>query len=250
MQSLHQISTPHHTITVYETSELYGERGRFRVLQFSNEAVQGAMDLDEPDRIVFEYPRALIHLMEMNRPSFEDVFLIGHGIGTLARHYADKRVQVAELDEAVVEVSRSWFGYAQDNVSVGDGRVLLQGERDHSFDYIVVDAFTHLGTPRQLVSREFFELTRRKLDPRGAVLLNLMAKHEQDPHIRAVHTTLREVYPYTKSFLLPSEGMTELQNIILMGGNTPLVYQGRHMAGFREIELAAGYVLRDDWTQQ
>lgn len=71
-------------IQVYETTELYGERGRFRVLQFSGDAIQGALDLDHPRRVVFEYPRAMIHLMEAGEPYFEDVFLIGHGIGTIA----------------------------------------------------------------------------------------------------------------------------------------------------------------------
>lgn len=51
-------------ITVMDTQELYGEKGNFRVLQFSNEAIQGAMDLDQPERILFEYPRAIIHLVE------------------------------------------------------------------------------------------------------------------------------------------------------------------------------------------
>ena len=35
-------------ITVVDSSELYGEKGNFRVLQFSNEAIQGALDLDLP----------------------------------------------------------------------------------------------------------------------------------------------------------------------------------------------------------
>ena len=105
-----------HEITVYDTQELYGEKGNFRVLQFLDEAVQGAIDLNNPQRIMFEYPRAMIHLMEVNNPSFEDVFVIGHGIGTIASRFSDKRFKIAELDDKVVELSKRYFGYRQDNV--------------------------------------------------------------------------------------------------------------------------------------
>jgi spermidine synthase len=110
-------------ITVYDTTELYGEKGKFRVMQFSKEALQGALDLNNPERIVFEYPRAMIHLMEFNDPSFNDVFVIGHGIGTIAGYFSEKRFKVAELDDKVVELSKLCFGYRKDNVIVGDGRL-------------------------------------------------------------------------------------------------------------------------------
>ncbi|WP_430092480.1 hypothetical protein [Paenibacillus cisolokensis] len=55
---LHDISDVHE-LKVYDTAELYGVKGRYRVLEFSDQAVQGAMDLDDPARIVLEYPRAI-----------------------------------------------------------------------------------------------------------------------------------------------------------------------------------------------
>jgi spermidine synthase len=156
---LFQEFSNNHEITVYDTSELYGEKGKFRIIQFSNEAVQGALDLNNPERIVFEYPRAIIHLMEFNDPSFEDVFVIGHGIGTIAGHFSEmKRFKVAELDDKIVELSKRYFGYRQDNVIIGDGRHILRSEEPHTYDYIILDAFTDKGTPRHLTSKKFFSL--------------------------------------------------------------------------------------------
>lgn len=240
-----EFSQSNQEITVYDTTELYGEKGRFRVLQFSNEAVQGAMDLNNPVRIVFEYPRAMIHLMECNTPSFEDIFVIGHGIGTIADQLSDKRVQVAELDDKVVELSRRWFGYNKDNVIIGDGRQILGDQPSYAYDYIVLDAFTDKGTPRHLTSMEFFQLTQDKLDSQGSLIMNLMGKSETDKLIIAIHTTLSEVYPYTKSFILPNEGVTYYQNVILIGSNKPIGYQARHMAGFQEVELEQGHRIMD-----
>ncbi|KHL91447.1 spermidine synthase [Paenibacillus sp. IHB B 3415] len=232
-------------IEVYDTTGLYGETGRFRVLQFSGEAIQGALDLEHPRRVVFEYPRAMIHLMEAGDPYFEDVFLIGHGIGTIAGYFAEKRFKVAEVNEQVVEYSRTHFGYNQDNVLIGDGRSLLENEADRSYDYILLDAFTAAGTPAHFTSLEFFRLTRDKLHGHGAIIMNLMGRSDNDRLIGAIHSTLSEVYPYTKTFALPAEGTADLSNIIMVGSSRPVTYQSRHMAGFSEITPELGHVIRD-----
>lgn len=232
-------------VLVYDTTELYGEKGRFRVLQFSGDAIQGALDLDHPGRIVFEYPRAMIHLMEINEPLFEDVFVIGHGIGTIAGYYAEKRFKIAEVNPAVVSYSRTHFGYNQDNVMTGDGRPLLEEQQDRSFDYILLDAFTAAGTPQHLISREFFSITRSKLHSRGAIIMNLMGKSDNDRLLNAIHTTLGEEYPYIEAFALPSEGSADIRNIIMIGSARPVRYQSRHMAGFVRITLGQGHVIRD-----
>lgn len=246
MHLLYTDLSENHEITVLDTTELYGEKGKFRVMQFSNEAVQGAMDLNNPQRILFEYPRAIIHLMELNDPSFEDVFVIGHGIGTIASHFSEKRFKIAELDEQVVELSKRYFGYSQDNVIVGDGRQILENEERDAYDYIILDAFTDKGTPQHLISKDFFRITTEKLDSQGSIIMNLIGKSDNDKLINAIYTTLSEEYAYIKSFSLPAEGVTDIQNIIIIGRNIPITFQARHMAGFNEIELRVGHVIMDN----
>ncbi|MNO19891.1 spermidine synthase [compost metagenome] len=234
-----------HEIQVYETTELYGEKGRFRVLQFSGDAIQGALDLDHPRRVVFEYPRAMIHLMEAGEPFFEDVFVIGHGIGTIAGYFAEKRFKIAEVNAEVVKLSRQHFGYSQDNVTVGDGRNILEGEPERRYDYILLDAFTADGTPQHLITSEFFALARSRLNSRGSIIMNLMGRSEKDRLMGAIHTTLSDVFPYIKAFALPSEGTADIRNILIMGSSKPIRYQARQMAGFVEITLGQGHVIRD-----
>ncbi len=234
MHILYKEFSDSHEIMVYETEELEDERGHFRVLQFSNEAIQGAIDLNRPERIVLEYPRAIIHLMEFNNPSFENVFVIGHGIGTIAKHYESKRVTVAEIDEKVVELSRQYFGYGKDNVKIGDGRQILEQEKPQTYEYIVLDAFTDRGTPLHLTSGEFFAMADEKLDSRGALIMNLMGKGAKDKSIDAVRLTLGEQFTYVRSFFLPTEGSRDLQNIIMIGSHRPVGFRARNMAGFTE----------------
>ncbi|GGG07505.1 hypothetical protein GCM10010912_60190 [Paenibacillus albidus] len=232
-------------IRVYDTTELYGEKGRFRVMEFNNQAIQGALDLNRPKRVVFEYPRAIIHLMEYNNSFFADVFAIGHGIGTIPGYFAEKRFKVAEINAEVVELSRRSFGYTLDNVEIGDGRQILEHEPANRYDYIILDAFTAKGTPQHLTSDGFFRMTRSKLHPQGSIIMNLMGKGGHDPLIGAIHTTLSGEYAYIKTFALRSGGAAGMLNILMMGSSRPIRYQARYLAGFTEIHPAPGYVIGD-----
>lgn len=230
-------------IAVYDTDELYGERGAFRVLQFADDAVQGAMDLRRPERIVLEYPEAMLHLMERHIPAFEDVFVIGHGIGTLPGRLKQKRCVVADIDRRVVQASRDWFAYDGPEPRIGDGRELLERELSDAYDFVVVDAFTSKGTPERLTTFEWFETVREKLQPNGAVLLNLAGRSVSDPFLHAVRSTLGAVFPHTIAFALP--GATARTNVLLAAGAKPFGYAVRQMRGFREVEWPDGFLLRD-----
>lgn len=232
-------------IVVFETTELYGKMGKFRCLRFGDEAIQGAVDLKDPERIVLEYQRAVIHLMECNDTSFQNVFIIGHGIGTIAGRYPNKRCKVAEIDEKVVEISRQFFNCRMNNVVIGDGREILNNEESGSYDYIVLDAFTQKGTPFQFTTLEFFKLTMEKLDSRGVLIMNLMGKAKNDRYIDAIHTTLRETYTYTKAFYLPGAYASDTGNMIIVGSNRTLEFRPQETAGFSEIQLGQGHIIMD-----
>jgi spermidine synthase len=232
-------------ISVYDTTQLYGKMGKYRCLQFADEAIQGAIDLKDPKSIVLVYAKAIIHLMELNDSSFENAFVIGHGVGTIAGHYRDKRFTVAEIDEKIVELSKLFFRYDMDNVVIGDGRQILRNEEPNGYDFIILDAFTNKGTPHHLTTLEFFEMTLEKLDSRGAIIMNLMGKTKNDWFINAIHTTLRETFAYSKAFALPGVNETDIRNIIVIGSNKTIDYQTQDMAGFLEIELAPGHIIMD-----
>ncbi|WP_336760908.1 spermidine synthase [Paenibacillus sp. USHLN196] len=245
MRVLYRNKSEQHELTVYDTKRLYGEKGRFRVLEFSNAAVQGAMDLDEPARMVLEYPRAIVHLMERNDPAFDKVFVVGHGIGTLPTYLSDREVKVAELDAEVAELSRTFFGYQGNSVLIGDGRELLGHEPAETYDYIIIDAFTATGTPKQFISSDFFAMVKDKLDSDGAVILNVFGRAGNDRLVNAIYTTLQGRFAYTRAFALPAETADEVQNRILMGSHHPIDFQLRHMAGFVEQEPEEGYIIVD-----
>lgn len=232
-------------LMVYETAQLDGEPGRYRVLAFSDGAAQGVLDLDDPERIVFEYPRAILHLMDTYLPDYSEAYVIGLGIGTIPARLQDKRVKVAEIDPRVKEVSRRYFGYSATNVEVGDGRNLLEKEPNLAYDYVILDAFTEKDTPLHLLSEPFFMLCRDKLNERGALIMNLFGRGSSDTLIRAVHTTLESVFPYTCCFELPQTGVADKRNILLMGAQQPIRFREKEMAGFVAFKPEEGYIIQD-----
>jgi spermidine synthase len=237
--------TAFHNISVYDTEELDGKRGRFRILQFGTEASQGALDLNQPDRILFEYPRAILHLMEFHNPDFGHVFAIGHGIGTIAAACPGRRFLTAELDPLVVQLSREYFGCQQQDILIGDGRQLLQEQDPGSFDYLILDAFTAEGTPAHLVSQEMFELASSRLHEGGMLLMNVTGRPGYDRRLGAIFTTLGQSFSHVIAFSLPPQSQGDRLNVILAASMKPILYQGRQMAGFQEIQLPPGYVIRD-----
>lgn len=234
IQYLHQETNPR-SIYVYDTSEVYGEKGRFRILEFGNDAIQGILDLNHPERILFEYPRAILHLMEVNNPAYEDVFLIGHGIGTLSSALSDKYIVISEIDQKVSDLSKEYFGYNGPPVHIEDGYTLLKSMTSDRFDYIVVDAFHEGGIPEQLTTMDFFEIARDKLNDDGTVLMNIIGRGPQDPYVQSFYQSLSSLFPVVDLFSLYSGGFGQTKNMILVGGYQPLRYQQKSMAHFRKV---------------
>ncbi|RIE05458.1 hypothetical protein D3H35_00395 [Cohnella faecalis] len=101
-------------------TRLYGETGKYRILQFADAAVQGAADLK--NRVASSFPiRGLPSLDGAQRPSLEDVFVIGQesvnrGAIPQAICRRGNRREGGRAEQIVFQLSA---GY---NVIVGDGR--------------------------------------------------------------------------------------------------------------------------------
>jgi len=115
------------------------------------------------------------------------VGVVGMGVGTVMA-YAERGdfFHVYELNPDVAALSngpKPFFTYLRDclgkcEVSVGDGRLLLQNEADsgdfQKFDVLVLDAFSGDAIPVHLLTREAFELYLRHLrDPDSVIAVHV-----------------------------------------------------------------------------
>ena len=110
---------------------------------------------------------------------------IGLGSGALAaygRH--GQRFTFYEIDPAMARIAadRRYFTFLDDSrarvgVVIGDGRLELAKAPSHSYDLIVLDAFSSDAVPTHLLTREAVALYERKLAPHGVVTFNLSNRY-------------------------------------------------------------------------
>jgi SAM-dependent methyltransferase len=107
--------------------------------------------------------------------------VVGLGTGTLAC-YARPGQQWTfyEIDPAIVRIARdrSRFGFLSDckpdaTIELGDARLLIERDPPASADLLVIDAFSSDAVPMHLLTREAFADYRRKLSPRGLLLVHI-----------------------------------------------------------------------------
>lgn len=147
--------------------------------------------------------------------SVKRVGIIGLAGGTIAREFtaADPGVQIdgVELDPAIVQVGRKYFGMTEPNLRVhtGDGRAYLRATHGQ-YDVLAIDAFQQPYIPFQLTTKEFFQEVRAHLSPTGVVCLNTGHTHNDYRLAQAFVNTLSAVFPSVYVFNLPGTFNTEI----------------------------------------
>jgi spermidine synthase len=165
------------------------------------------------ERDEFFYHENLVHVPAVAHPQPRDVAIIGGGDGGALRevlkHRCVERVDVVELDPAVVEltsrhlssITRGAFRDSRVTVHFADGRSWLS-RRDERYDLLLLDLTDPVGGAHALHTAEFYELCRRRLQPGG-----IMGLHVQSPITRPVAfsrivRTLRSIFPKVRPYLV------------------------------------------------
>ena len=187
--------TQYHRLSVVEDADT-------RYLRFDN-SLQSAMYVDDPLRTRFRYTD-LFHLGVAYNPGAERILFIGLGAGSsekrMLQDFPDAELHAVEIDPVVVDVAHRYFAHPRDDprleISVGDGRRFLAAS-DERWDAIVIDAFFADAIPFHLVTREFLQLARSRLNPGGVVVTNAIGAIAGPGSrlFRSVYRTYRTVFP-------------------------------------------------------
>lgn len=215
---------------------------------------QSGLDLAAPRRTVFAYADYL-HLPLVFRPDARRVLFIGLGGGTAPRRYHEDypqmTIDVVELDPAVVEVARRYFGVPQDgrmHLWAQDGRLFVARSRE-PYDIVVLDAYLIDTIPFHLATREFFEAVRARLTPGGVLASNVIGALDgpRSGFFRAVYKTFRQVFPAV--YVFPTDwsryGSADvLRNIIIIGAGHPAALsRPAVLAAAAQARLRAGVTI-------
>jgi spermidine synthase len=198
--TLHRERTPYQELCVVDTFQ-YG-----RML-----TLDGAVMTTEADEFVYHEMIALVPMHTHPRP--RRVLVVGGGDGGVVRevlkHPAVERVDLVEIDEAVVRVSREFLpgiacalGDPRCHINIADG-IEFVGRQNAAYDVIIVDSTDPVGPAVGLFSPRFHESVRRALAPGGV----FVAQTESPVvHLAVVESSLRSVaaiFPLARLYLAP-----------------------------------------------
>lgn len=150
------------------------------------------------------YFNANVNWNEAN-PSVHRMAIIGLAAGTISTQYtavygSGIQIDGIEIDPAIVEAGRTYFGMTQPNLNVivEDGRLGL-AKTAGNFDVVGIDAYRVPYVPWHLTTVEFFQEIKAKLSPRGVVVINVgraVSGTVQDRRlVEGMTRTMQAVFP-------------------------------------------------------
>ena len=143
------------------------------------------------------------------------ICIIGLAAGTIAHQftkvYGPVAIDGVEIDPAIVNVGRKYFGMNEPNLHVyeQDGRTFMDTTHQQ-YDVVAIDAFQQPYIPFQLTTREFFTQIRSHLSANGVVALNTAHTTNDYRLVQAFVNTMSQVFPSVYLFNVPGTFNTEV----------------------------------------
>jgi spermidine synthase len=191
-KQLAAFESPYQRVEVYDTHQ-FGKLFR----------LDGRLMTSEGDE--FFYHECMTHPALLAHPNPQSVLVIGGGDGgsteEILKHPSVKRVVMAELDPAVIEVAREHLqaihkGALDDprlTIKIGDGFEFVKNCSE-KFDLVILD-LTDPDTPAfHLYTEEFFRLCQRVLNPGGLMTMHLGSPVYQPATVKKNAAALRRVF--------------------------------------------------------
>ncbi|MGH6742480.1 MAG: spermidine synthase [Bradyrhizobium sp.] len=224
---------------------------------------ESSMKLSDPGALTVEYTRYMT-LGIAYPPKVERIMEIGLGGGRTVSYLSatlpDTAILTVELDKDVVELAKKYFKFKESarlRTVVSDGRAFLMRDNE-KWDVILIDAYRGPFVPFHLLTKEFYQLVKSRLNPGGVVVQNI----EPSTMLFASATaTLKSVFPSVDlydgggnvvaiGYDGPSLRQADLlQRAALAQQRTHARYDLRTMAGERRVfGQPAGKVMTDDFA--
>ena len=202
---VHEARSPFSHIQIRDSGS---QRAMFFLGQGGEAVLETVIDLDAPHRLQHPYSHTMMAGL-LYRPAPSACLLIGLGGGAMVRflnhEFPQMRLDVIEIDPAVVTLAREFFGAAagpRTRIFTDDGVQYLQRAQER-YDLILVNA--HLmpraetnatGLPLSFRADAFLASLRMRLLPRGVVTFNLIEGRDTAANIRSIGGAFKTVEVY------------------------------------------------------
>lgn len=129
------------------------------------------------------------------RPQPQRVAALGLGVGSISCYaWPGRDFDFYEIDPDVAAIAenKAYFTYLSDcgspyKIIFGDARLKIAKAPDHSYDLIFLDVFSSDNIPVHVMTREAFDIYRRKLKPGGMIAINISNRYlKLRPEVAAI----------------------------------------------------------------
>jgi spermidine synthase len=196
--------TIYNSLTVERSGTVVELRARAR----GSEALESAVDLSDPLKLVVHYTRSLYGALYLH-PKPKRVLMIGLGGAGFHRlfsaAYPDALLHTVELDEKVFELCQTRMQFkptANTPVTIMDGRMFVKRDRQQ-WDWLILDAFRGGFVPPHLKTEEFYRECAARLTDRGVFVSNL---HATSQLYYSDLKTIQKVFPQVVLFEVLGRG--------------------------------------------
>lgn len=196
----------HHSVSRFQTIDVY------ETTAFGNMLVlDGCIMLTEAHE--FLYHEMITHVPLLSHPKPQKVLVVGGGDGGTVRevlkHDVVVKVDMVEIDEEVVEVSRKYLPNTSGRLD--DPRVTLIFQDaveyvkgiENEYDVVLVDSTDPVGPGEGLFNRSFYQDVHKALKPDGIVTVQSESPFSLYEDVAVIQKKLRSVFPLVKTYLGP-----------------------------------------------
>jgi spermidine synthase len=174
-EMVYQEDTPYQKITVFDSKAF----GRLLMLD-------GAVQLTQKDEIIYHKTMAS---SVISRTMYKSILIIGGGDGGILRevlkHKIVESVDLVELDERVVEVSKEFLPFVSDgafndpraNIHIEDGLLFVKNTKK-KYDVIIIDSPDPTENTMDLFDESFYKDCEKVLNPNGRIICQIPSLSE------------------------------------------------------------------------
>jgi spermidine synthase len=192
---LEHVESEYNNIMIYKHAE-------YITMKFSRhqaEYTESTINTQNAYELPVDYTRVMpIGLVYVKKPT--SLLMIGLGGGSTTRYIhtylPQLRMTVVEIDKRVIELAKKYFHVKESshyNLIENDGRMYIKND-DQTYDIIMMDAFRGGYIPFHLLTKEFNELVKKRLNEDGCFVVNLQSGTQLFDSIMAtLHTSFDHV---------------------------------------------------------
>ena len=197
-------------------------------------------DLDE-----FVYHEVMAHIPYMVSQNCKKVLIIGGGDGGVVREFAKhsdiEQIDLVEIDERVIEVSREFFPDCTSalddprvNILPQDGFAFIKAQKD-VYDIIIIDSTDPEDFASGLFTSEFYTDVYNALTKNGIMMNQTENPFLDEYGVKNIYNNMRASFPFVQSFTAP---MSIYPGVFWTFGFSSKTHLGTHINPAKRYQMS------------